>query len=121
MFDDDLVDDDDEDDDEESDEEMEAVEEVKEHSGHSINRLQNHRNRHSILYILRGDINGATVSNHLRQFQSIAIALCIALLILATADRGEKGWACEVISLYRLHVICLKIMRSKGFRKLQCP
>ena len=113
--------DDDDEDDEESDEEMEAVEEVKEHSGHSINRLQNHRNRHSILYILRGDINGATVSNHLRQFQSIAIALCIALLILTTADRGEKEWACGDIPLYRLHVLRQKIMWIKGSRKLQCP
>ena len=91
---------------EEDDEDTEAVdEEVTDHSERSRNRDQNHWNRLSILCILVGDMEFATVSIHLIQFQSIAIGLCIALLILMAMDRGVKERACGVIPLYTFHVL----------------
>ena len=100
---------------------MEEVEKVTDHSRHSIKRHQNHWIRLSILCILRCGIEFATVSNHCRQFQTISIGMSTAVSILMAADRGVKEWACGDIPLYRFHVMRRKIMRSKGFRKLQCP
>ena len=87
------------------DEETEEMEEVTDHPEHSRNRLQNHCIRLSILCILRCGIKIATVSIHSRQFQSIAIGICIALLILVAMDRGEKGRSCGDIPLYILHAL----------------
>ena len=104
---------------EEDDEDTEAVdEEVTDHSERSRNRDQNHRNRLSILCILVGDMELATVSNHRVQFQTVAIALSIAIPVFMTADREMKEWSGEDIPLYTFHALRRKIMLSKGLRML---